>query len=130
MIVKGLASNISSTNEILNTVRHASSISFASWLAITTMSAGPSPLPISTIQPTFMSVIKDVTDGVVPWEDIWVSCYPSQSPSNSQRDGGGVHGKLRLVLDEVDRNLVIFQHRGDGDAKLERVGTFPYNSHS
>ncbi|KAF9008182.1 WD40 repeat-like protein [Hymenopellis radicata] len=76
------------------------------------MSAGPSSLPVSTVQPTFLNVVKD---------DIWVSSYPSHSPSNSQRDGGGVHGKLRVVLDEVDRNLVMFQHRGDGDAKLERV---------
>ncbi|KAF9008176.1 WD40 repeat-like protein [Hymenopellis radicata] len=85
------------------------------------MSAGPSSLPVSTVQPTFLNVVKDVSDGVVPWEDIWVSCYPSHSPSNSQRDGGGAHGKLRVVLDEVDRNLVMFQNCGDGDAKLERV---------
>lgn len=60
--------------------------------------SSPIVLPIVNIQHDFLSVISDVDSGIVPAEDIWVSCYKSGEPS--------VHGKVRVSLDEVDRSVV------------------------
>lgn len=62
--------------------------------------SAPAPivLPIVNIQHDFTSVISDVDSGIVPTEDIWVSCYKTGEPS--------VHGKVRISLDEVDRSVV------------------------
>ncbi|KZP34021.1 WD40 repeat-like protein [Athelia psychrophila] len=70
-------------------------------------------LPITTIQRDFLDVIADVHNGVVPSEAIWVSCYKTDCPS--------VHGKINVVLDEVDRDSVLLQVR-EGDVQLERNG--------
>ncbi|KAK0210122.1 WD40-repeat-containing domain protein [Desarmillaria ectypa] len=70
-------------------------------------------LPIATIQPTFSEVIADVHSGVIPSEDIWMSCYKKASPS--------VHGKVSVVLDDIDRDLVQF-YTTEGDVRIEPVG--------
>lgn len=49
-------------------------------------------LPIVSIQHDSQTVISDVRDGVVPSEDIWLSCYKMGSQS--------VHGKVRVELGE------------------------------
>ncbi|KAK0227734.1 WD40 repeat-like protein [Armillaria fumosa] len=70
-------------------------------------------LPIVTIQPTFSEVIADVHSGVIPSEDIWISCYKKASPS--------VHGKVSVVLDDIDRDLVQFRTK-EGDVRIESAG--------
>lgn len=73
----------------------------------------PTILPITTIQPDFLEVIADVHNGVVPSEAIWISVYKTGETS--------VHGKINVVLDEVDRDSTLFEVR-EGDVKLERNG--------
>ncbi|KAG7453153.1 WD40 repeat-like protein [Guyanagaster necrorhizus] len=70
-------------------------------------------LPIATIQPTFSEVIGDVHSGIIPSEDIWISCYKKASPS--------VHGKVSVVLDDIDRDLVQF-HTKEGNIRVELAG--------
>ncbi|KAI5116712.1 hypothetical protein M0805_003224 [Coniferiporia weirii] len=53
---------------------------------------GPIVLPIVSTQHDFQSVIADVYDGIIPEEDVWVSCYKTGEPS--------VHGKVRISLGE------------------------------
>ncbi|THH03629.1 hypothetical protein EW145_g6130 [Phellinidium pouzarii] len=55
-------------------------------------SNGSITLPIVSLQHDFQTVISDVQDGVVPEEDIWMSCYKTGEPS--------VHGKVRVSLGE------------------------------
>ncbi|KAJ7221419.1 WD40-repeat-containing domain protein [Mycena pura] len=55
-------------------------------------------LPVVTIQPTFREVIKEVWSGEVPQDTFWLSCYKSSQPS--------VHSKVRVTLDEVNRDVV------------------------
>ncbi len=70
-------------------------------------------LPVTTIQPTFSEVIADVHSGAIPSEDIWISCYKKASPS--------VHGKVSVVLDDIDRDLVQFRTK-EGDVRIESAG--------
>ncbi|KAI0766944.1 WD40 repeat-like protein [Trametes elegans] len=66
-------------------------------------SAKPILLPICTVQHDFQDIVKDVSDGVVPEDSFWVSCYKQGEPS--------VHGKSTAALDEHDRNLVLYKGR-------------------
>ncbi|KAH8110137.1 WD40 repeat-like protein [Phellopilus nigrolimitatus] len=66
-------------------------------------SDSPIILPIVSIQHDFQTVISDVYDGVVPEEDIWLSCYKTDEPS--------VHGKVRVALGEKGE-------RGSRDVEL------------
>jgi len=63
----------------------------------------PITLPITTIQHDFQSVIVDVREGTVPFEDFWISCYRLNQPS--------VHGRVRAELDGSDRTQVQLQTR-------------------
>jgi proteasomal ATPase-associated factor 1 len=67
-------------------------------------------LPMITIDPTFSTVIRDVQAGDIPAEKFWVSCY--KTSENSQ------HAKIRLQLDESDRDRVIFKPE-EADVKFE-----------
>lgn len=72
------------------------------------MSQPPIILPICTVQPDFESLITDVKDGIVPEETFWVSCYNSGEES--------VHGKAHIVLDESNRDTVLYE--GQSGVKL------------
>ncbi|KAF9652621.1 WD40 repeat-like protein [Thelephora ganbajun] len=72
--------------------------------------ANPIFLPIATVQHDFETVVTDVREGTVPFEDFWISCYHQNEPS--------VHGKVRAELDEKDRHLVLLKGR-DG-VQIER----------
>jgi proteasomal ATPase-associated factor 1 len=63
----------------------------------------PITLPVATIQHDFQSVIIDVREGTVPFEDFWISCYRPDCPS--------VHGQVRVELDESDRTKVQLKSR-------------------
>ena len=65
------------------------------------MSQPPIVLPIATVRTDFESLITDVKDGIVPEETFWVSCYKTGEDS--------VHGKVHLVLDERNRDLVHYE---------------------
>lgn len=72
-------------------------------------------LPVVTIQNSFSEVIKEVQDGMVPYDKFWVSCYKASEPS--------VHTKIRAELDDRDRNLVLLKSEEDGvDIKRESSG--------
>ncbi|TFK37257.1 WD40-repeat-containing domain protein [Crucibulum laeve] len=60
--------------------------------------SSPVVLPVITAQHTFPEVLKEVQDGIIPFESFWVSCYKSGEPS--------VHAKIRAELDDVNRNQV------------------------
>ena len=65
---------------------------------MTAQSLSPLTLPVVTIQPTFLEVIQEVLDGIIPSDKFWVSCYKTFETS--------IHGKVHAELDEIDRNLV------------------------
>ncbi|KAF5385620.1 hypothetical protein D9757_005550 [Collybiopsis confluens] len=79
-------------------------------------------LPIVTIQPTFPTIANEVYLGVIPAENCWISCY-NHTPSDSRQSSspGSLHAKIRLVLDEEDREKVNFQSR-EGDVRILEVG--------
>ena len=60
----------------------------------------PSPvtLPAATIQDDFTTVLSEVYAGIIPSENIWLSCYKDGEPS--------VHGKISVSLHEKDRDRV------------------------
>ena len=71
--------------------------------------AMPSPaatrtLPTATIQDDFTTVISEVHAGIIPSEDIWLSCYKDGEPS--------IHGKISVSLHEQDRDRVELVGRG------------------
>lgn len=75
-------------------------------------------VPIVNVQPSFPSVLQDVLDGLIPHEDVWVSCYlepPSQSSSATTRS---VHSKLQAVLDESNRDQINLITK-EGDAQIQ-----------
>lgn len=76
-------------------------------------------LPIVTVQPDFRTVISEVQSGLLPSESVWVSCYKTDCPS--------VHAKVNVVLDEVDRDAIVFEVR-EGDVKIQRNGV-SFHSH-
>lgn len=66
----------------------------------------PSPvtLPAATIQDDFTTVLYEVHAGVIPSEDIWLSCYKDGEPS--------IHGKISVSLHEQDRDRLELVGRG------------------
>ncbi|KAJ7765666.1 WD40-repeat-containing domain protein [Mycena metata] len=63
--------------------------------------SGPLTLPVVTIQPTFLEVIEEVRSGFVASDTFWLSCYKPSEPS--------IHSKVRVTLDEVNRDVVHFE---------------------
>jgi len=81
--------------------------------ATSSNSDSPLTLPIATIQPTFLTVLSEVESGLIPFDDFWISCYKTSSPS--------VHAKVHVSLDEVNRDKVNMEPK-DGDVKIECYG--------
>lgn len=75
--------------------------------------AMPSPvtLPTATIQDDFTTVLSEVHAGVIPSENVWLSCYKHGEPS--------VHGKIAVSLHEKDRDRV--ELVGTGGVELTRT---------
>ena len=73
----------------------------------------PSPvtLPAATIQDDFTTVLSEVHAGIIPSENIWLSCYKDGEPS--------VHGKISVSLHEKDRDRV--ELVGAGGVELTRT---------
>ncbi len=72
-------------------------------------------LPIATVQADFQTSIADVTSGLIPEDNFWLSCYKSGKES--------VHGKVHLSLNERDRNLVDYKGtEGVNFARNSEVG--------
>ncbi|PPQ99585.1 hypothetical protein CVT24_005164 [Panaeolus cyanescens] len=74
-------------------------------------------LPVVSIQPTFTEVVQEVEEGIIPSEQIWVSCYKTNEPS--------AHAKFSVELDERDRDLVLFtpiKGSNEGQTKITRTG--------
>ncbi|KAJ7184625.1 WD40-repeat-containing domain protein [Mycena filopes] len=71
--------------------------------------SGPSTLPVVTIQPTFLQVIEEVRSGFVASDNFWLSCYKPSEPS--------IHSKVRVTLDETNRDLVHLEASGTVDIK-------------
>ncbi|KAJ7612085.1 WD40 repeat-like protein [Roridomyces roridus] len=63
--------------------------------------SAPTKLPVVTVQPTFLQVIREVRDGIVPSDTFWISCYNHPAPS--------IHSKVRVTLDDVNRDAVHFE---------------------
>lgn len=61
----------------------------------------PYILPICSVQPDFEISVNDIRDGIVPEETFWLSCYKAGEDS--------VHGKVRLSLNERDRNIIKYE---------------------
>src|SRR6266852_5973178 len=72
----------------------------------------PSPvtLPSATIQDDFTTVLSEVHAGIIPSENIWLSCYKDGEPS--------IHGKIYVGLHEQDRDRV--ELVGKGGVELTR----------
>ena len=72
----------------------------------------PSPvtLPAATIQDDFTTVFSEVHAGIIPSENVWLSCYKDGEPS--------VHGKIAVSLHEKDRDRV--ELVGTGGVELTR----------
>ncbi|KAF8209354.1 WD40 repeat-like protein [Mycena galopus ATCC 62051] len=78
--------------------------------------SGQSTLAVITIQPTFLEVVEEVRSGFVSSDTFWLSCYKSSEPS--------VHSKVRVTLDEVNRDVVHLE--ASGDVKIRDVGKDNY----
>ncbi|KAJ3893791.1 WD40-repeat-containing domain protein [Lentinula edodes] len=76
-------------------------------------------LPIVTVQPTFPIVVNEVYSGVIPFENIWISCY-NNSSSDSPAPSSSIHSKVRVVLDDEDREKVVYQVR-EGDVNISEA---------
>ncbi|KAF8980169.1 hypothetical protein BDQ17DRAFT_1337883 [Cyathus striatus] len=86
-------------------------------LRIQTVPYKSNPLPSSpplTIQPTFLTVLNKVYNGIIPSEKFWVSCYAPTPPSE--------HVKVLAELDEVNRGRVNFSSI-EGSSSVKRDGT-------
>lgn len=68
-------------------------------------------LPISTIQHTLPNVASEIYNALIPSEHVWLSCYRQGESS--------VHGRVKLSLDESDREKINLE--GTGGVKLEKV---------
>ena len=84
--------------------------------------AMPSPviLPAATIQDDFTTVLSEVHAGIIPSENVWLSCYKDGEPS--------VHGKIAVSLHEKDRDRVELVGTGGVDfTRTSQVShsTFP-----
>jgi hypothetical protein len=69
------------------------------------------PLPAATIQDDFTTVLSEVHAGIVPSENVWLSCYKDGEPS--------VHGNIAVSLHERDRDRV--ELVGTGGVELRRT---------
>ncbi|KAJ6567063.1 WD40-repeat-containing domain protein [Mycena capillaripes] len=78
--------------------------------------SGPSKLPVVTIQPTFLEVIEEVRSGFVSSDTFWLSGYKSSEPS--------IHSKVRVTLDEVNRDVVHLE--ASGGIEIKDVGKNNY----
>jgi hypothetical protein len=71
----------------------------------------PVTLPAATIQDDFATVLSEVHTGLIPSENVWLSCY---------KDGElSVHGKIAISLHERDRDRV--ELVGTGGVELTRT---------
>jgi hypothetical protein len=68
-------------------------------------------LPAATIQDDFTTVLSEVHAGLIPSENIWLSCYKDGEPS--------VHGKIAVSLHERDRDRI--ELVGTGGVELTRT---------
>ncbi|KAJ3932319.1 MAG: WD40-repeat-containing domain protein [Lentinula lateritia] len=83
-------------------------------------------LPIVTVQPTLPTVVNEVYSGVIPFENIWISCYNDYS-SDPPVPSSSIHSKIRVVLDDEDREKVVYQVReGDVNISEEERRDFGY----
>ncbi|KAJ6509174.1 WD40-repeat-containing domain protein [Mycena vitilis] len=78
--------------------------------------SGPSKLPVITIQPTFLEVIEEVRSGFVASDTFWLSGYKTSEPS--------IHSKVRVTLNEVNRNVVHLE--ASGGMEIKDVGKDNY----
>ncbi|KAJ7932784.1 WD40-repeat-containing domain protein [Mycena leptocephala] len=78
--------------------------------------SGPSKLPVVTVQPTFLEVIEEVRSGFVSSDTFWLSSYKSSEPS--------IHSKVRVTLDEVNRDVVHLE--ASGDIEIKDIGKDNY----
>ena len=80
----------------------------------------PSPvtLPTATIQDDFATVLSEVHAGIIPSEDIWLSCYKDGEPS--------IHGKINVSLHEQDRDRL--ELVGRGGVELTRKSQVSFSS--
>jgi len=78
----------------------------------------PVTLPTTTIQDDFTTVLSEVHAGIIPSENIWLSCYKDGEPS--------IHGKISVSLHEQDRGRVELVGR-DG-VELTRTSQFRYTA--
>jgi hypothetical protein len=68
-------------------------------------------LPTATIQDDFTTVLSEVHAGIIPSENIWLSCYKEGETS--------VHGKVAISLHEQDRDRI--ELNGVGGVELTRT---------
>jgi len=78
----------------------------------------PVTLPTATIQDDFTTVLSEVHAGIIPSENIWLSCYKDGEPS--------IHGKVAISLHEQDRDRV--ELTGVGGVELTRTSQFRYTA--
>lgn len=71
-------------------------------------------LPVVSVQNTFPHVIQEVEDGLIPYDQFWVSCYKNSEPS--------IHAKVKAELDHLNRSLVRLEPI-EGDVDISRDGT-------
>ncbi|KAF8273509.1 WD40-repeat-containing domain protein [Lactarius quietus] len=75
-------------------------------------------LPTATIQDDFTTVLSEVHAGIIPSENIWLSCYKDGEPS--------VHGKVAISLHEQDRDRI--ELTGVSGVELTRTSQFRYTA--
>ncbi|KAJ3773787.1 WD40-repeat-containing domain protein [Lentinula raphanica] len=76
---------------------------------------------IVTVQATFPTVVNEVYSGVIPFENVWISCYDNSPAETRQPDPpGSIYAKVRVVLDDEDREKVVFRAR-EGDVLLSEA---------
>jgi len=77
-------------------------------------------LPTATIQDDFTTVFSEVHAGIIPSENIWLSCYKDGEPS--------IHGKISVSLHEQDRDRVELVGRGGVElTRTSQVSFFSWN---
>jgi len=75
-------------------------------------------LPAATIQDDFTTVLSEVHAGIIPSENIWLSCYKDEESS--------VHGRIAVSLHEQDRDRV--ELVGTGGVELRRTSQFRHTA--
>ncbi|KAK2459600.1 hypothetical protein APHAL10511_008383, partial [Amanita phalloides] len=72
-------------------------------------------LPIVDSQPSLPAALQDIDDDILPYEDIWISCY-------SQDVGPSVHAKVLAILDERKRDQInLTMKEGAGDVQISKI---------